>query len=94
MADVHLEWGPRAVEVFSGWADVVVVVDVLSFSTAVDVAVSRGATVVPCAADRVEAERLGAQHGAQVAGMNQEGSTVSDARRCAGPMDSLRCAPA
>ena len=67
MIDVHLEWGPRAVEVFSDWADVVVVVDVLSFSTAVDVAVSRGVTVVPCAAEPVEAERLGAQLGAQVA---------------------------
>ena len=65
MVEVHLEWGPRAVEVFGGWADVVVVVDVLSFSTAV--AVSRGAAVVPCAVDRAEAERLGAQLGAQVA---------------------------
>ncbi len=67
MVGVHLEWGPRAVEVFADWADVVVVVDVLSFSTAVVVAVSRGATVAPCEADRTEAERLGAQLGAQVA---------------------------
>ena len=76
MVEVHLEWGPRAVEVFGGWADVVVVVDVLSFSTAVDVAVSRGAAVVPCAVDRAEAERLGAQLGAQVAVLRRKTSPV------------------
>jgi len=76
MVDVHLEWGPRAVEVFSDWADVVVVVDVLSFSTAVDVAVSRGVTVVPCVPEPVEAERLGAQLGAQVAVPRDKTSSV------------------
>lgn len=54
-----MEWGPRAINVFAAWADVVVVVDVLSFSTAVDVAVSRGAAVLPCADDEVP-EKLGA----------------------------------
>ena len=41
MAWVRLEWGPPAIDVFEAWADIVVVVDVLSFSTAVDVAVSQ-----------------------------------------------------
>ena len=76
MAEVHLEWGPRAVEVFGDWADVVVVVDVLSFSTAVDVAVSRGAAVVPCAVDQGAPERLGRKLGAQVAVPRSEVSTA------------------
>ena len=58
MVWIRLEWGPRAVDVFEAWADIVVVVDVLSFSTAVDVAVSRGAAILPCAGDQAAAERL------------------------------------
>ena len=67
MTWVRLEWGPRAVDVFEAWADAVVVVDVLSFSTAVDVAVSRGAAVLPCTDDQATADRLGQEHAACVA---------------------------
>ena len=67
MVWTRLEWGPRANDVFQAWADVVVVIDVLSFSTAVDVAVSRGAAVLPCADDQAAAERLGEEFGACVA---------------------------
>lgn len=67
MTWVRLEWGPRAVDVFEAWADTVVVVDVLSFSTAVDVAVSRGAAVLPCTGDQATADRLGREHAACVA---------------------------
>jgi 2-phosphosulfolactate phosphatase len=45
--DVRCEWGPRAVEALAPHADVVVLVDVLSFGTCVDVAVARGALVHP-----------------------------------------------
>jgi 2-phosphosulfolactate phosphatase len=44
---VRFEWGVRGVHAVANGADVIVVVDVLSFSTAVDVAVSRGARVFP-----------------------------------------------
>jgi 2-phosphosulfolactate phosphatase len=45
--DVRCEWGERAVEILSPIVDVVVLVDVLSFTTCVDVATSRGAVVYP-----------------------------------------------
>lgn len=43
--DVRFEWGPAGVEAVH--AEAVVLVDVLRFTTAVDAAVSRGATVFP-----------------------------------------------
>ncbi len=62
---VRLEWGSAGVELLAEECAVLVVVDVLSFCTAVDVAVGRGAAVLPqrCgdpAGALVEAERAGA----------------------------------
>ena len=48
-ASVRLEWGAPAIEHLAGDVDCVVVVDVMSFSTCVDVAVARGAHVLPYA---------------------------------------------
>jgi 2-phosphosulfolactate phosphatase len=45
---VEFEWGPQGVERAAGPGRVLVIVDVLRFSTAVEVATSRGATVLPC----------------------------------------------
>lgn len=64
MQRVHCEWGLSGVEVLRDHVAVMVIVDVLSFSTAVDVAVHRHARIHPFPygdedASRAEAERLG-----------------------------------
>ncbi|GGF38709.1 hypothetical protein GCM10011611_51330 [Aliidongia dinghuensis] len=61
----HCEWGLAGVEALRARVAVLVIVDVLSFSTAVDVAVSLGASVIPfplgdAAAARAAAEAAGA----------------------------------
>jgi 2-phosphosulfolactate phosphatase len=45
--DVRCEWGKRASLILSAISDVVIVVDVLSFTTAVEVATNRGGIVYP-----------------------------------------------
>ena len=65
MTTIHAEWGMAGLESLRDQVSVLVVVDVLSFSTAVDVAVSRGAVVLPLPhgdadAARAEADRAGA----------------------------------
>ncbi len=44
---IRLEWGLKGIETLAPISDVVIIVDVLSFTTSVDIAVSRGATVFP-----------------------------------------------
>lgn len=60
MAPVHAEWGLHGVEVARERSAVPVIVDVLSFSTAVDVAAARGARVLPFPLGDMEAARLAA----------------------------------
>jgi 2-phosphosulfolactate phosphatase len=45
--DVRCEWGLRGVETLAPISDVVVIVDVLSFTTCVDIATANGAVVFP-----------------------------------------------
>lgn len=58
---VRLEWGQHGVEVLAAECAVVIVIDVLSFSTAVVIAVGRGASVLPLPRpDRATAAAFGA----------------------------------
>lgn len=45
--DIRLEWGEYAIEHMAGDVDCVIIVDVMSFSTCVSIAVGRGARVYP-----------------------------------------------
>ena len=45
--DIKCEWGVLGIERLSPYSDVIIIVDVLSFSTCVDVAVKNGALVYP-----------------------------------------------
>lgn len=64
--DVRFEWGPAGLRTLATDARTVVIVDVLSFSTTVDMAIARGAAIIPYRwhADR---DMLGREFGAPVA---------------------------
>jgi 2-phosphosulfolactate phosphatase len=66
--DVRCEWGPMGLKALAPISDVVILVDVLSFSTCVDVALSRGAAVIPCRWKDARAADLAAQRDALLAG--------------------------
>jgi 2-phosphosulfolactate phosphatase len=60
------EWGATGAHALSGMSAVVVVVDVLSFTTTVAIAVSMGGEVFPCADDTI-GRRLAETNGAELA---------------------------
>ncbi len=66
-ARCRCDWGVSGLETLAA-ADVVVVVDVLSFSTCVDIAVARGAAIVPYAWNDASAAVFADVHGAEVGG--------------------------
>lgn len=73
MAAVLCEWGLHGVEALRRRVSILVIVDVLSFSTAVDVAVGRGAEVAPFAlGDRAAAQAAAARIGATLARPRRE----------------------
>lgn len=80
MAQALSEWGMAGVEALRDRVAVLVIVDVLSFSTAVDVAVSRGAAVVPFPHGDDSAARLAAECA---------GAVLARPRRAAGGQFSL-----
>jgi 2-phosphosulfolactate phosphatase len=64
---VRLGWGEAGVEALGAGSDIVVVVDVITFSTSVSVAVERGCTVYPHSWDQEAAARLAERVGAELA---------------------------
>ena len=69
MTAAFSEWGAQGARKYDGRVGALVVVDVLSFSTCVDIAVARGALVYPFAHSDAGAAALAAEaRGAEVAG--------------------------
>ncbi|WP_157186283.1 hypothetical protein [Nocardia jiangxiensis] len=62
---VRMDWGPAGAEALAPGSAVVVVVDVLSFTTSVSVAVGRGTQVLPYAWHDERAQRMAEHHDAQ-----------------------------
>ena len=66
--ELRCEWGLQGVRHLAATSDAVVVVDVLSFSTAVDIAVANGAMVLPYRWNDESAQRFAAENDALLAG--------------------------
>ena len=65
------EWGPSAVPALAA-ADVTIIVDVFSFTTCVDVAVSRGAVILPYAWNDASAAEFARLQQAELAGRRRQ----------------------
>lgn len=67
MSRIHCEWGEQGLRDSTEANDVVVIVDVLSFSTAVEVATARGAEIHPLEEKQSRAAALAQELGAELA---------------------------
>jgi 2-phosphosulfolactate phosphatase len=95
---VRMEWGLHGAEVISQQADYAVIVDVLSFTTSVSVALDQGAEVFPYPWRDESAQEFARQHGAVLAVGRSEafscGPNAAPADATAGPADATsRAAP-
>jgi 2-phosphosulfolactate phosphatase len=88
--DCRCEWGPGAVSALAP-ADVVIVVDVLSFTTCVDVAVSRGGAILPYIWKDPSAEAFARTHGAELAGRHRLARYSLSASSFLDAQPGLRC---
>lgn len=77
---IYCEWGMAGIEALRDQVAVLVIVDVLSFSTAVDIALGRGAEVVPLAYGNAMAAERRAE---------ETGALAADPRRAGGGQFSL-----
>ena len=79
--NIHCEWGEHGASALAPHCDVVIVVDVLSFCTCVDIAVGRGARIYPYPWRDSSAEVFARRAGAMLACTNrsQPGYSLSPA---------------
>jgi 2-phosphosulfolactate phosphatase len=80
MDPVRFEWGPAGAAAIAPGAEIVAVVDVLSFTTTLTVAVERGIAVLPFRWGAAAAQEAARQHDATLAGgRSQPGVSLSPA---------------
>lgn len=75
--EIRCDWGPQGVAALAPISDVVVIIDVLSFSTCVEVATQRGASVYPYPSKGEEARQYADKIGAIVANHRRTPGTYS-----------------
>jgi len=86
MFRVTCEWGPNRVKKLSELCQVTVIVDVLSFSTSVDIAVGRSMRVYPYGGPLEEAPEFARRHDAELAQHRGKGRfSLSPASFASGP---------
>jgi 2-phosphosulfolactate phosphatase len=88
--EVACEWGLEGLRAVGGGADVIVIVDVLSFTTCVDIAVSRGAAVYPYLWKDASAVEYAARVGAELAGSRR---SAEQAEFTLSPRSMLKAGP-
>jgi 2-phosphosulfolactate phosphatase len=69
--DIRCEWGPAAIDNLAA-AGVIIIVDVLSFTTSVDIAAGQGAIVFPCRWNDHTARAYAAERNAELAGGREQ----------------------
>src|SRR5215510_2819566 len=89
-AACRCEWGAVGFEALAP-ADVTIVVDVLSFSTCVDIAISRGAAVLPHPWKDESAQRFAQEHRAELAGARGESAYSLSPESFLHATPGLRC---
>jgi 2-phosphosulfolactate phosphatase len=70
--DVKFEWGLQGLQVLKPVTDVIIIVDVLSFSTCVDIATNNGAVIYPYSWKDDTAKEYADGIGAELAGFDRE----------------------
>ena len=72
--DIRCEWGIKGVRQLAPISDAVIIVDILSFSTCIDIANNRGAVVFPYQWKDESAQKFARTVGAKVAGKRGSGN--------------------
>jgi 2-phosphosulfolactate phosphatase len=84
------EWGPNGVTALAP-ADVTIVIDVFSFTTCVDVAVSRGVTILPYPWNDALAAEFARTYGAELAGRRRQAQYSLSPQSYLDAPSGLRC---
>jgi 2-phosphosulfolactate phosphatase len=83
----RFDWGPSGLRALADCADVIIIVDVLRFTTAVSAGVEAGATIYPYRWADTDADSYARERGAQLAGPRSSGGASLS------PTDLLMVAP-